>query len=300
MQTPESVNLDMLALMSNLANEVTGDPDGPHNAGVNVQRELREKREALYEMKPVQEELLFRLSGENGTGGKPLKKKPENPYLEIDLIDPNDPVLFEGEVQKYKPGFKATYIDRWVQVTKKAFRYFVSKPSKDNPVIKPLLAIPVLGISQVQLVNYELPLKKGDHLAEQLSKHQFELFLEQDFVNFYLSHLYEKNFSPDGKRINTGIQYLEKIERQKNKYSPSKKSQMDMKEKFMKEEQDLLEEPLTYAAMNTLNTKEGAWTNREEMWILQDRRLLFATKSVAATTEWMEVLDQLIADKLRN
>jgi hypothetical protein len=40
-----------------------------------------------------------------------------NAYLEIDLIDPSDPVLFEGEIQKYKPGFKAQFIDRWVQVT---------------------------------------------------------------------------------------------------------------------------------------------------------------------------------------
>lgn len=104
--------------------------------------------------------------GDNGTGGRPLIKKPENPYLEIDLIDPTDPVLFEGEVQKYKPGFKACFIDRWVQVTQKAFRYFVSKPSRDNPVIKPLLAIPIIAIKSINVVNYELPIKKGDTVAE--------------------------------------------------------------------------------------------------------------------------------------
>ena len=47
------------------------------------------------------------VDGEVGTGGKPLKKIPNNPYLEIDLIDPTDPILFEGDVQKYKPGFQA-------------------------------------------------------------------------------------------------------------------------------------------------------------------------------------------------
>lgn len=36
------------------------------------------------------------MGGENGTGGKPLKKG--NLYLEIDLIDPTDPILFEGEI----------------------------------------------------------------------------------------------------------------------------------------------------------------------------------------------------------
>lgn len=55
----------------------------------------------------MQEHLVFVVGGENGTGGKPLKRKPDNPYLEIDLIDPTDPILFEGEIQKYKPGFKA-------------------------------------------------------------------------------------------------------------------------------------------------------------------------------------------------
>jgi len=49
-------------------------------------------------------------------------------------------------------------------------------------------------------------------------------------------------------------------------------------------------------AMQSLNTHNGAWTNREEMWTLEDKRLLFATKTDASTTEWMEVLDSLIND----
>jgi len=36
------------------------------------------------------------VGGEEGFGGKP--RKPDNPYLEIDLIDPTDPVLYEGEI----------------------------------------------------------------------------------------------------------------------------------------------------------------------------------------------------------
>lgn len=56
-------------------------------------------------MKPIEERTDLVFTGENGTGGRPLKRKPDNPYLEIDLIDPSDPILFEGEVQKYKPGF---------------------------------------------------------------------------------------------------------------------------------------------------------------------------------------------------
>jgi hypothetical protein len=74
---------------------------------------------------------LLDFGGEAGVGGKPLKRKPENPYAEVDLIDPFEAILFEGEIQKFKPGFKPTFIDRWIQVTNKSFRYFASKPAKD-------------------------------------------------------------------------------------------------------------------------------------------------------------------------
>lgn len=44
--------------------------------------------------------------------GTPLKSP--NPYLDIDLIDPRDPILFEGELYKYKSGFKGQFITKWV------------------------------------------------------------------------------------------------------------------------------------------------------------------------------------------
>jgi hypothetical protein len=116
-------------------------------------------------------------------------------------------------------------------------------------------------------------------------------------VNFYLSSVYEKNFSADGKRVNTGIQFLEKNLEKKRGFSPSKKSGLDLKEKLRKVEENTLEEPLSHASMNSLNTHQGAWSNREEMWILEDRRLLFATKTDMATGEWVEVLKQLMDDK---
>lgn len=56
-----------------------------------------------------------------------------------------------------------------------------------------------------------------------------------------------------------------------------------MKEKYLLDEENKLECPLSNAAMPSLNTQNGAWTNREEMWVLEDRRMLFATKSDSAT-----------------
>lgn len=167
----------------------------------------------------------------------------------------------------------------------------MSKPSRDNPVIKPLLAIPICAIKSINRVNYELPIKKNDTKAKEMARHQFELFLEEDFLDYFLSPMYEKHFSPDGKRINTAIQQLEKKELKKHQASPNKKDVLNIKDKYIMEEENRLEEPLSQASMASLNTHYGAWTNREEMWILEDRRLLFATKTDIATQEWAEVLD---------
>ena len=52
----------------------------------------------MAKLKPVYENTSMMFGGEQGTGGRPVKKIPLNPYLEIDLIDPTDPVLFEGEI----------------------------------------------------------------------------------------------------------------------------------------------------------------------------------------------------------
>jgi hypothetical protein len=75
---------------------------------------------------------------------------------------------------------------------------------------------------------------------------------------------------------------------------------LNLHEKYIKEEENKLEEPLTTAAMASLNTHNGAWTNREEMWIMEDRRLLFSTKTDLATQEWVEVLDQLVNNEVNN
>ncbi|CDW91526.1 UNKNOWN [Stylonychia lemnae] len=291
-QSPETIDTALLEEISQLSNALTNDHN--EDKGTDQSKVNQRNKDQLLEEKKIVDYVDVKLFGEYGTGGKPLKIKPTNPYLEIDLIDPNDPVLYEGEVQKYKPGFQAQFIDRWIQVTAKAFRYFVSKPAKDCPIIKPLLAIPMLGVKACEIVNYTLPIKKKDLKGQELAKHQFELFLKEDFVKYYLSSIYEKHFSPDGKRINTGIQFLERNEGKKKQFSPSKKGiQLDLKEKYMKEEENLLEEPLQHAAMNTLNTHYGAWTNREEMWILEDRRLLFATKTDYTSDEWAQCISSV-------
>jgi hypothetical protein len=73
----------------------------------------------------------------------------DNPYLEIDLIDPEDPIVFQGMLQKFKPGFTQNFIDKWVIVTEKSIRYYTTKPATYNAFVKPLMAIPISGISKI-------------------------------------------------------------------------------------------------------------------------------------------------------
>ncbi len=113
MQSEDVMSEDMRSTMISVTNEMGGvgesKAQGRGGSGDNGGTSGGVQR--------VEEKASLTLEGENGYGGRPMKKKVENPYLEIDLIDPTDPILFEGEIQKYKPGFKATFIDRWVQVT---------------------------------------------------------------------------------------------------------------------------------------------------------------------------------------
>ncbi len=198
----EDIDIELYDNMCSLTNAlgiVEEAPKERHPRGQLIS--IRERMSALYQTKEVIDTTHFRLDGEVGSGGKPLKKN-DNPYLEIDLIDPSDPIICEGEVQKYKPGFKPTFIDRWVQVTEKAFRYFVSKPGSNAPSLKPLLAVPLKAIRTVEKTEHLLQLGKKDVKNQAIAENQFEIFLKDDFLNYYLSSVYEKHFSPDGTRIN--------------------------------------------------------------------------------------------------
>ena len=76
---------------------------------------------------------------------------------------------------------------------------------------------------------------------------------------------------------------------EKNFQSPGKKN---LKEKFRMDEQDNPDIPLSHAAMASLNTHSGAWSNRAGMWPLSDRRLVFTTRKEEVVTEWLKRLNE--------
>ncbi len=89
-----NVDIDMLLLSMQLSN-LSGSSNTLLNTGYN------ERRRACYgsgndETIEVKQQFNVHIEGEYGTGGKPMKQA--NPYLEVDLVDPTDPILFQGEL----------------------------------------------------------------------------------------------------------------------------------------------------------------------------------------------------------
>ena len=93
---------------------------------------------------------------------------------------------------KYKAGYNPTFINRWVQVTEKGFKYFKGRCNAITCCNKPLMAIPVAAIKKVVKVHFELPLKKKEaEKYDQFVENQFEIYLKDDFIDLYLKPTYE-------------------------------------------------------------------------------------------------------------
>lgn len=101
------------------------------------------------------------------------------------------------------------------------------------------MAFPIIAIKNIERVYTELPLKKTDKKGHEIAKNVFEIHLNEDFLDIFLRHDYEKLFAPDSKRKNY---HLMKIQKEvKMNASPSKKN---IKELFHAEEENRPEEPL--------------------------------------------------------
>ncbi len=81
------------------------------------------------------------------------------------------------------------------------------------------------------------------------------------------------------------------------KPSPSKKN---IKELFMAEDENKPEEPLKQAAMASLNTHGGAWSNRQGQWPLNERKMIFSCKKEIVTQQWLDNLRAVVMDSNGN
>jgi hypothetical protein len=86
---------------------------------------------------------------------KPMRRQtfyedPNSFYLSIPIHHiKEDPLLFQGELMKLKPGLKFEFQSRWIQVTNRALRYYKNRWTKNSALLKPLGAIPIDSIHHI-------------------------------------------------------------------------------------------------------------------------------------------------------
>ena len=101
-----------------------------------------------------------------------------------------DDIIHEGELMKFKPGITANFINRYVQISKRAFRYFKNRYEALNG--KPIVAFRKNIISKAvpYRVNKASYLKPGSRIAQQgvedpFFANMFEIVLNEDYEDNY-------------------------------------------------------------------------------------------------------------------
>ena len=108
-----------------------------------------------------------------------------------------DDIIWEGELMKFKPGLTVNFIPRYVQISKRAVRYF--KSQKEAFAGKPLVSIRKKIIKEAipYEVNKASYLKPGSavtksHKEDKLFDNMFEIVLNQDYEDNFNFRKLEK------------------------------------------------------------------------------------------------------------
>jgi len=107
--------------------------------------------------------------------------------------------LLEGTLYKFKPGLSSNFIERYVQISKRAFRYF--KDKRSAIIGKPLVAFRKNIINKVvwYKINKDSYLKQGAKVSKSTLEHElfenvFEVQLKEDYEDHYEYKDYERKF----------------------------------------------------------------------------------------------------------
>ena len=113
-----------------------------------------------------------------------------------------NPIVFHGELYRFKPGIQNNFISRYVEVSTHAFRYFKSSYAAKGGS-KAIVSIPnaaIVKISRFTSINKEAFLKGKRSTLEletRLFDHMFEIELDQDYEKIYMFRDLEAKKSGD-------------------------------------------------------------------------------------------------------
>ena len=113
--------------------------------------------------------------------------KPYDYYL-LNMGSGENPIVFQGELYRFRPGIQNNFISRWVQVSTHAFRYYKNMYGCQG-TSKPLLSLPnsaILRIVPFTPVNKEAYTKgkrrrTTTDLEQRLFENMFEIELYPDY-----------------------------------------------------------------------------------------------------------------------
>ena len=108
------------------------------------------------------------------------------------VIDPNEVILCEGDLSKFKPGMETNFITRWLQLSTRSFRYYKNHYHSVCFLTKPISAIPLNAIEKIIKYNID----NTDYKREKeraMYQYMFEVVLKQDYEDFYFFREFEVN-----------------------------------------------------------------------------------------------------------
>eukprot|EP00347_Sterkiella_histriomuscorum_P022149 403331507 len=140
----------------------------------------------------------------------PVKREQSQEKPKIDVLNAyisqaeqdfgaNDPVLSQGEIYRFKPGYESNFIPRWIQISQRAFRYFKNQYATFGGMCKPIVSFPKQAIEDVCItqVNADEFMKRRNvkELEKTLFKYMFEVYLREDYEDICLYREQHRNNS---------------------------------------------------------------------------------------------------------
>ena len=110
------------------------------------------------------------------------------------VIDPEEEILVEGDLVKFKPGIESNFIHRWLQLSTRSFRYYKNHYHSICYLTRPISALPLVAVEKVRVFKIQAEQsnyirKKEQHLYE----YMFEVVLKQDYEDIYFFRELEVN-----------------------------------------------------------------------------------------------------------
>ncbi|EAR90153.3 hypothetical protein TTHERM_00355000 (macronuclear) [Tetrahymena thermophila SB210] len=184
-------------------------------------------------------------------------------------------ILFQGELQKYKPGLNYNFISRYITLNLESIKYYKDRVHSKCYEDKPLQIIPIASIQSVSKVQFQVPLlpKEKQRQKNNLQK-LYPDNLSKNVVVYYFEIILDnnENKAENDSQIGNKIQY--------NHLMPQDKLDSYRNGGLNKKIKDLT-----------------TWSGRSHEWYESEQRLLFCTQDKSVLETWVAVLNWIISLK---